>query len=182
MTTGIIVLTGPPGSGKSTIAGHVARTYRQGVHLHTDDFWHAIVAGAIPPHRPEADDQNHTVLDVIAEAAFTYATGGFTTVVDGIVGPWMLHHFQARMDLQPRIPVHYIVLFPNREATLSRATSRKGPNALTDRQPILDLWDQFADLGQLNSHAFDTSDETAAETARRVLLAVETEICLLPAT
>lgn len=179
MTTSIIVLTGPPGSGKSTIARTIAGTFRRAVHLHTDDFWHAIVSGAIPPYLPEADDQNQTVLEIIADAAFSYAAGGFTTIVDGIIGPWMLHHFRSRMDRYPRIPVHYIVLFPTREITLSRATNRTGANALTDRRPILDLWDQFADLGRLSAHALDTSDELPGDTARRVVAAVEAEVCLL---
>ncbi|MGV0812774.1 AAA family ATPase [Mycolicibacterium boenickei] len=179
MTPSIIVLTGPPGSGKTTIARRVAQTYPRAVHLHTDDFWHAIVSGAIPPYRPEADAQNQTVLDVIAHAAFAYAAGGFTTLVDGIVGPWMLHHFQELMGRHPRIPVHYIVLRPGRETALSRATSREGPNALTDPGPILDLWDQFADLGPLNCHALDTSDEGPGDTARRVVAAVEAETYVL---
>lgn len=87
MNGSVIVLTGPPGAGKSTVARALATGFGRAVHLHTDDFWRAIVAGAVPSYLPEADTQNHTVLDVIAGAAHTYADGGFTTVVDGIVGP-----------------------------------------------------------------------------------------------
>ncbi|WP_444665116.1 AAA family ATPase [Cellulomonas sp. CW35] len=84
------ILTGPPGAGKSTTARALAASHPRAVHLHTDDVWHWVVSGAVPPYLPEADAQNQTVLRVVAQAAFTYAEGGYLTVVDGIVGPWML--------------------------------------------------------------------------------------------
>lgn len=180
MSTSIIVLTGPPGSGKTTIGQRLAQLFRPAVCLHTDDFWHSIVTGAVPPYLPEADDQNQTVMEVIAGAAFSYAAGGFTTVVDGIIGPWMLHHFQDLMDCHPRIPLHYIVLFPDSDIVLSRATARTSPNALTDTQPILGLWEQFADLGTLSSHSLDTSHDSPADTVQRVFAAVQTKACQLP--
>lgn len=47
----------------------------------------------------------------------------------------------------------------------------RGPE-LVDRDreegPILAMWDQFADLGTLDRHVMDTSDEAAATTAVRV--------------
>ncbi|WP_430331746.1 hypothetical protein [Rhodococcus sp. ACT016] len=84
-----------PWAGKTTLAAKLARSYSRGVHLHTDDFWHCIVSGAIPPYDPASDAQNKTVMEVIAGAAYTYALGGFITVIDGIIGPWMLDHFRS---------------------------------------------------------------------------------------
>lgn len=161
----VIVLTGPPGAGKSTVAGVIARRAQRGVHLHTDDFWHYIVAGAIPPHEPASATQNHTVMDVIAAAAFTYAAGGFTTVLDGVVGPWMLHHFR---DHHPDTALHYVVLRPARDITLARARARTSPNALVDELPITTMWDQFESIGDYEPHVLDTSADTVADTVERV--------------
>ncbi|TDD62789.1 ATP-binding protein [Actinomadura darangshiensis] len=172
MRRGVVVLTGPPGAGKTTVAVRVARRYAMAVHLHTDDFWHYIVAGAIPPYEPASRSQNETVMDVIAGAAFSYADGGFTTVVDGIVGPWMLDHFRKRARSQPQIPLHYMVLRPHRDVTLARAQGRTAPDALVDRHPILTMWDQFADLDDLEPHVLDTSDQDTPETEKRVMDAI----------
>ncbi|MGW2314700.1 AAA family ATPase [Actinomadura luteofluorescens] len=168
MPGSVLVLTGPPGAGKSTVAARLARRHEKAVHLHTDDFWHCIVAGAIPPYEPASRSQNETVMDVIAGAAFTYASGGFVTVVDGIVGPWMLGHFRRQASLHPSVPFHYAALRPLRDVTLARAQARTAPGALVDGRPVLAMWDQFADLGELERHVLDTSDEDVAGTEARV--------------
>lgn len=178
----LIIVTGPPGAGKSTVAAMAARTFDRGVHLHTDDFFGAIVSGAIAPHEPASDRQNQVVLTVIADAAFDYCDGGFTTVLDGIVGPWMLHHVAARAARSPLVPVHYLVLRPDRHTTLARAQGRTEQDALTDAGPITAMWDQFSDLGELERHVVDNSGYTAAQTVQAVLESVRARTRLLPAT
>lgn len=169
----VVILTGPPGAGKSTTAGALGRSFPRAVHLHTDDFWHYIVAGAIPPYLPESDAQNQTVMQVIRNAAFTYAAGGFTVVVDGIIGPWMLSHFVDTGQSERPLRVHYVVLRPSRDETLRRAQARTVPDALVDGEPIFSLWDQFSDLGEWENHAIDTTAHTPSETLAAVRRALE---------
>lgn len=153
-------------------------THLRAVHLHTDDFWHYIVSGSIPPYLPESDQQNQTVMHVISGAAHTYATGGFMTVVDGIVGPWMLEAFRAgRSESSPRL--RYVVLRPSRSEALRRAQSRTAPDALVDEGPILTMWDQFANLGELECHVIDTTNHSPTETLDAVIEATNTDHFLL---
>ncbi|MFL0278212.1 AAA family ATPase [Mycobacterium sp. SMC-19] len=172
MTGRVIILTGPPGAGKSTLASKLASDHGKGVHLHSDDFWHYIVSGAIPPYDPASDAQNQTVMDVVAGAAYAYALGGFATVIDGIIGPWMLDHFRIRAMQYPNLPLDYVVLRPQRDITLQRAQARTAPSALIDEGPILSMWDQFSDLGEFDNHVLDTSSEGEEHSARRVAEAI----------
>lgn len=111
-------------------------------------------------------------MDVIAGAAYTYALGDFTTVIDGIIGPWMLDHFRTRAAQHPNLAVHYVVLRPQRDVTLNRAQARTAPSALIDEGPILRMWDQFSDLGELDGHVLDTSGEAEERSVLRVAEAI----------
>jgi predicted kinase len=97
----ILILTGSPGAGKSTTAQSlVAESNGPAVHLHSDDFWHFIRKGAIPPYLPESRKQNEVVMAVLAKAAEGYAQGGYFVVVDGIVGPWFIGSEQEFVKTQ----------------------------------------------------------------------------------
>lgn len=174
MSADVILLSGSPGSGKSTVARRVAAAFARSVHLHTDDFWRMIVSGGVPPYLPEADAQNQTVMAVIQRAAWRYAAGGFTTVVDGVIGPWMLSHFDGSGASDAVAPprVHLVVLRPSREEALRRAQSRSGADALVDAGPVTALWDQFADLGDLERHVIDSTMQTPGETVAAVRTAL----------
>lgn len=71
----IIVITGAPGTGKTTTASAVAKEsdLEKSVHMHTDDFYHYLSKGAIPPHLPESNEQNLIVIEAFLEAAKRYA-------------------------------------------------------------------------------------------------------------
>jgi predicted kinase len=165
-TSAIIVLTGPPGSGKTTVAAILAGGSTPSVHLHTDDFWHFIRQGRIPPYLPEAHHQNEVVMDVLAGCALGYALGGYEVIVDGVIGPWFVEGFETAARTSG-VPLHYIVLRADEETTLARAAGRDS-GALTETGPVKAMYGQFADLGAFEPHVVDCTRLTAERTAETV--------------
>ncbi|RZS77868.1 AAA domain-containing protein [Phyllobacterium myrsinacearum] len=159
----VLILTGPPGSGKSTAAASlVASSGIPAVHLHSDDFWHYIKSGFIEPYLPTAHRQNTTVVDVLAGAAERYAKGNYFVVVDGIIGPWFLDPFRSLS-----IPLHYIVLRPVLSDAIERCQQRGG-DTLTDPGPISALHQQFSALNGLEQHVIETAGQNRADTLEAV--------------
>ncbi|QRY54931.1 AAA family ATPase [Mycolicibacterium septicum] len=167
----VVILSGPPASGKTTVADLIAGSAdRPTVHLTTDQFYRAIRAGYIAPYLPEAQGQNEVVVDAIVAAVAAYAGGGFDVVVDGIVGPWFLGPFRG-LAAQAGLTISYIVLRPTLDTALRRAQARGGQD-LKDPDAITGMHRAFAELGELTSHVIDNSGLDAAETADQVRRAV----------
>jgi cytidylate kinase len=173
VTGEVIILTGPPGAGKTTVAELLAiNASVPTVHLTTDLFYRSIRAGFVLPFLPQAQRQNEVVIEAIVGAVMTFARGGYDVVVDGIVGPWFLPPFRAAAG-RDQLAISYVVLRPGLHITLSRATERDSTE-LRDVDAITGLHGAFAQLGDLEEHAIDTGDLDAEQTAaavRRLLAA-----------
>ena len=163
----MLILTGPPAAGKTTVARLLATgAGAPTVHLTTDEFYRSIRTGFVLPFRAEARRQNEVVVEAIAGTVATFARGGYDVVVDGIVGPWFLPAFRAILAGHR---LSYVVLRPDLDTTLARAKQRTG-RELRDVDAITGLHAAFARLGDLEAHAIDTGgldpEQTAAEVRR----------------
>lgn len=164
----IIVITGSPGTGKTTAASIVAKEsdMEKSVHMHTDDFFHYLSKGAIPPHLPESNKQNSVVIEAFLEAAKRYARGGYDVIVDGIVGPWFLEPWRALV--LEGYEVHYIVLRASREETLRRAVGRSKLDKKANTALVETMWEQFYRLGIYESNVIETTSQSVRETVRAI--------------
>ena len=164
----IIVITGSPGTGKTTTASIVAKEsdMDKSVHMHTDDFFHYLSKGAIPPHLPESNEQNLVVIEAFLEAAKRYARGGYDVIVDGIVGPWFLEPWKALA--QEDYEVHYIVLRASKKETMKRAVERSKLDRKTNIELVETMWEQCSGLGVYESNVIDTTTFTTKDTVSAI--------------
>jgi hypothetical protein len=95
----LLVVTGPPGAGKSTVSQLLAADFDPGALVAGDQFFGFLRAGFIDPWRPESDKQNEVVMQSAAAAAGKLVQGGITVVYDGVLGPWFVPAFLAGTGL-----------------------------------------------------------------------------------
>ena len=164
----VLILTGAPGSGKTTAARLLTAQRERAVHLESDLFWHFITSGYLEPWKPESHEQNTIVMQIVAEVATHYARAGYFTVVDGIVSPsWFLEPLRDALRTAG-LRVAYAILRPPLPIAIARATVRSSTR-LADRSVIEQLWNGFTDLDEaLEAHIIDNSELSPEETAATI--------------
>ena len=167
-----VILNGPPGSGKSTVARLLAEESPDGVHLQGDLFWRFIPAH-LPPGMPEAEEQNRTVIAALASAAVAFDRGGYEVFLDQFVRPSYLEVF---IQAYGHMPLDHVVLMPSLETAVERAVGRGDTDSsvlltddeLTDPQQIRAQVEQRHGLLANASNALATDGLSTEETAAAI--------------
>ena len=167
----VLLLTGSPGCGKTTVAPLVADRHEPSACLDLDWFFAKLRRGVIEPWKKAAHTQNRVVLRAAAEAVATFAEGGYFTVAEGILYPFMLDLFTdacAPHGLELNYAVLRAPIGVVQQRVQDRTVEPEHAGALADATVVDDLWAQFESHGVEGRHRVASGTRLPAEIAEEI--------------
>ena len=151
----ITIISGSPGSGKTTLASSLAHQSPKGVHLITDDFYH-FLAHRLDPSSPESKLQNTSVVRSFMAAAMSFSQSGFDVFVDGVIGPWW------RTEILNAVSeCNYVILAADLQAVVKRVGTRANTHQASASPEIAqEMHRQFFELEDVSERTIDTTDKS----------------------
>jgi len=134
----VLLITGPAGAGKTTVARHIADTLGEpSVHVSLDDMRESVRWGIEFPDgawNDETQRQYDLARRACSETARIYAEAGFKVVIDDAVFPeWEAATLEGWQRDLGEMDVKLVVLLPTLEWALERNAERLGRRRLADR-------------------------------------------------
>ncbi|MEM9614171.1 MAG: AAA family ATPase [Actinomycetota bacterium] len=159
----LLIVSGPPGSGKSSVATLLADAEDRSVLVAGDDLFAFLRAGRLEPWLPESNHQNTVVIEAAAAATGRFAAD-YATVYDGVLGPWFIDEFAAHLGL---VGFDYVVLLPAEDVCVERVQAREG-HGFTSPDATRKMHHEFSRATIAARHVVrpgrhETPDDVAAE-------------------
>ncbi|MFE2093708.1 AAA family ATPase [Streptomyces sp. NPDC059460] len=158
---GAVLLTGIPGSGKSTVATALASRFRMAAHIEVDALQQMIVSGGqwpSPAANAEADRQIFLRARNACLLADSFARAGFIPVLDDVVV--RRSHLDFYRTTLAAVPLHIVILAPGPAEAWRRNQAREKALA-TDWSPLDEaMRSELAQQGIWIDNAAQSVEET----------------------
>ncbi len=173
----IVIVSGPPGSGKSSVCESLCARYDRTVHLDTDQMYGWIRMGYVRPWQHGADRQNRMVARAAARAATAYAQELLAVFIDGVIGPHLLPTYVEELAAA-KVAVQFALLLPMVEETVRRAAARE-PTLRVSERIVREMHAQFVGYGKFAGCTIDNTTMTPEQAADAVMSACWRGECLV---
>jgi adenylylsulfate kinase-like enzyme len=175
---GVLLISGIPGAGKTTVASLIASLLPSSALIHGDKVHELVASGRVYPGiqpGPEADRQLLLRDRNIAALTNNLVKAGFTTVIDDVVV--YKPRLERLLELITARPVHMAMLAPRIDVAEER-------DRLRPEKTVFHLWSHLDAVMRVDmagtGYWIDSSQHTPEETAAEVMRRVWTEGLVAP--
>lgn len=177
----ILLMVGPPASGKSTLAQALTAQSPKGLHIPVDELRTMVQGGGLhpgPQWPPELVEQLKLARQTAAEMALRYRAADFFVAIDDFWDPFSQLAEYAHLLQQPNVIP--ILLKPELSVVLARNQARQAPSEFRDQMDegirliYADLDQHETALKARGWRIFDSSTETPEASLARLLTLLET--------
>lgn len=159
----LIIITGPPGAGKSTMSQAVALKLQKTVYLPTDIIRSFFVNGSYVPWdtSPKAKKQHLLFEEIVTRMVEQYIKNGYNVILDGI------YDDQDVVKLRKvSKKVRAFILLPTLQVTRARDRGREKAKQIAHR--VKPLHDYFSKARLKHFELIDSSELDAKQTLRKI--------------
>lgn len=159
----VYIITGPPGSGKSTLSSYLASRFDLGIHIHCDDIYNMVRGGYKFPWDDADGFLMNTMFDATVELQKVYTAKKFHCVIDYVFD---LDQLQGLLKVI-EAPVSLIVLLPDCDTNISRDHSREHSIGGDRVKFYNDYFNQISST--LKDFIIDNSEMSIEEASKKII-------------
>src|SRR3989344_2694990 len=160
----IVAITGPTGSGKSTVASKLAKQIEKCVNIDADHLKHMVVSGFIYDKSPDGIKQWELLGENIGLLAYNFQEAGYNVIINGYINEPAWKNIAKHIDL-----THKFLLLPHLDKVKSRDKERHedfimGDKAVLEHHDYFSTADFYKDFTKI-----DSADHNVEQTVDQVL-------------
>ncbi len=164
----IVIISGPPGAGKSSVAEELCRRYDRTAHVDVDLVRAMVRMGSAKPWIPGAEAERQRKLEAknVCALARNFIKALFGVFIDGVIGPYGLGIYRRELA-GVGVPVHFVVILPSADEAERRDRKRPGSHVLSER--LREIHAEFVGFGNFAGEVIDNTSLTVETTADLIM-------------